>query len=360
MKPSGLIPSFLILLALLVSFVSSTNISFDATYTYDEKYLLNLVTKMSFGHPKQDLELLVGIGFSFDSPSANFDGGAFIIPSVNCKNCQSVHYFNETASFTGRISPGKAPTCWGRDSELAGHMDTDYLAFGDTTLKTMTAFIVQSNKNCKEFDSKGFDGVLQFPPEQYITRNQFLPLALYDSGTISKPWFSIDSDLSDTLRFNMGEVASDSIINWNPLGELYVNWVLNSGVTKTSLAVQVGSFKSKIDSISFSSENFAAYGPESEVQALLKVIGGYEWRYSYYQVDCEKRHTLPPLVFYQDSKPIITLYGEDYTHKLDDVCLVLIRGSSDASTWKIGSRAYRANGVAFDLDQRQIGFYEKK
>eukprot|EP01029_Cantina_marsupialis_P025580 TRINITY_DN67797_c0_g2_i1.p1 TRINITY_DN67797_c0_g2~~TRINITY_DN67797_c0_g2_i1.p1 ORF type:complete len:357 (-),score=109.45 TRINITY_DN67797_c0_g2_i1:555-1625(-) len=351
------ISAFLVIL--LLAFAKANTVSFDAEFEGSHLY-----TTMGFGYPAQKFRVRVGIDFGLSENGPSFvDEAAFVLPSITCRGCQSAHYFNETASMTAHRSPASdvPPSCSEDESKLFGHLDTDRLTFGRNLLKSMTAFVVDRNQDCSELNAMNYDGIMQLCPQEYVPRDQFIPLALYDAGVISKPWFTLVSNSKNpnVVTFNIGEVAPEKTIHWNPIGTFDVNWGL---VSLNAFSLTIGSLKQKVFMLKFTAFDFVAKGPKVDVEAFYKVINAEKTIGDYHSVDCESYHHLPPMVFYDFAKPLMTIYPEEYITESKGTCYVNIlpvQRVGDQSTWYFGAHAHYSNGIAFDLNKRAIGFYEK-
>eukprot|EP01029_Cantina_marsupialis_P024960 TRINITY_DN653_c1_g1_i1.p1 TRINITY_DN653_c1_g1~~TRINITY_DN653_c1_g1_i1.p1 ORF type:complete len:359 (-),score=123.61 TRINITY_DN653_c1_g1_i1:371-1447(-) len=322
-----------------------------------------------YGSPRQVMQLDVRMD-SF------FDGVGFIVQGKQCSNCSGQPRYDEKASKTSKnLRYSEEIQC--DQGSLSGHLDSDVMTvFGGSKMSPVgqiSSFVIDSS-TCSNFVNQRAS-ILQFSPDKTIPEDQVLPMVLYKSSKISKPWFTPRKRLSgdDAVDYTIGEFAVDQtevlsnnfnmtnnvtvIKQWNPIKGSKTWTVDNVGLSVGAKRMK------KATPLTFSStHDYAAKGPKEDVLSIMKTIGATRTSDGTYVVDALRvfQGELPSLVFSDEkNSTLITLTANDYAPIMGSTkCKVLLEMSSDENEWRLGVRAYQGNGVAFDMEKNTVGFYD--
>eukprot|EP01029_Cantina_marsupialis_P013854 TRINITY_DN3074_c0_g1_i1.p1 TRINITY_DN3074_c0_g1~~TRINITY_DN3074_c0_g1_i1.p1 ORF type:complete len:249 (-),score=38.87 TRINITY_DN3074_c0_g1_i1:378-1124(-) len=195
----------------------------------------NLVTTLGVGHPQQKMKFAVFMR-NEQYNQAIMDNENFIFTSPLGKN-----FFNETLSSTIKITKeNDFRGC--QDGRVRGHFDYDSLHIGHFAAPNWRFFAVDKNLDCLDlYDrsviDKSFHGTLWFNlpiPNPSNHRSKFLPLSLFDSGKISKPYVKPVLKKDHQPEFVLGDVIDNSInIKWqNYEGSVFLDTKAMIGTKK--------------------------------------------------------------------------------------------------------------------------------
>jgi saccharopepsin len=310
--------------------------------------------EITLGTPPQEFKVVL------DTGSSNL-----WVPSAGCTSiaCFLHAKYDSSSSSTHKPNGSTFEIHYGSGS-MEGFVSRDSLSIGDITIKNQD-FAEAMKEPGLAFAFGKFDGILGLAYDT-ISVNGIVPpfYNLINQGLLDEPVFSFrlgpsDADPGVAIFGGIDSSLYTGSITYAPVRRKAYWEVELSSIKLGDEEVELENTGAAIDT----GTSLIAL-PTDFAEMINAQIGATKSWNGQYTVPCERRSSLPELVFTFDGKPY-PLSGEDYVLELGGTCVSAFTGldinlPDGGQIWIIGDVFLRRYFTVYDLGRNAVGFAVSK